>query len=107
MPTSNPRQRFYKEVEIDSNIYPADPQFDFGFRASIVIITRSDQDKDFLYWAEDTKCTVADSNIIDGKLEETDGPFTLDDCDVRKLWFRTHKQGQKITVRVWARANIS
>ena len=99
--------KFYKEVVIDTAIYPEVPQFDFQFRASIVIIVREDKDDEDLFWAEDTICTNTDPDIIDGRLDPKDGPFTLDECDIRKISFRTGKQGKKIKVRVWARAKIA
>ena len=91
-PPHNTRLRFFDEKEIKVAIYPVAPQFDFQFRATLMIIAV--EGRGFIEWSEDT------NERVDGKIIESDGPIVFDDIDVRKLWFRTNKTPK---VRVWAR----
>lgn len=90
----DPRLRFFAEKEITVTEYPTIPQFEFEFRATLMIIAVSG--RGFIEWSEDT------SEKVDGKILETDGPIVFDDIDVRKLWFRT-ENSRSPSVRVWAK----
>jgi hypothetical protein len=95
----DPRLKFFDEIEITNTAYPKNPQFDFNFRATLMIIAVNGRGS--IEWLEDTVEKI-DPSKPDGKILESDGPIVFDDIDVRKLWFKTEaKRSPK--VRVWAK----